>query len=268
MPDIASLIDHVRDHADLGHNSATPLYLRVKHGIEEAIQTGLVTVNDALPAERELAGALGVSRVTVRNAVRALVDKGILVQRHGAGTFVASLGEKPVRQLKGFTEEMKLKGRLTTTHWLDRSIGYPTPRECKALEIMPETQVSRLYRLRMVDDKPMCIEHAVLPKAILPAPQAFDGSLYQWLEDHDRRPTRAVQTLTARLLEISQAHLLDAATGSPCLFIERRSFLPLDKVRAATGPCAVDVRGTRTLHLQTGQSSMCARIIAGTCSSM
>ena len=144
------------------------------HGIEQAIQTGLVQVNDALPAERELAVALGVSRVTVRNAVRALVDKGILVQRHGAGTFVASRGSVSPNRLTSFTEDMQDRGRITDTVWLDRSVGLPTPEECEALEIMPDRLVSRLYRLRLADKEPMCLEHAVLPQYILPEPQAVE----------------------------------------------------------------------------------------------
>ena len=70
MVEFGRLIEHVRQVADLEAPSATPLYLRLQRGIEKAIEAGLVAVNDALPAERELAHALGISRVTVRNAVR------------------------------------------------------------------------------------------------------------------------------------------------------------------------------------------------------
>ncbi len=228
MGEIAKLIDHVRIEANLDKKSATPLYLRVQRGIEQAIEAGMVEVNDALPAERELATALGVSRVTVRNAVRALVDKGMLIQRHGAGTFVASRVEQPLKQLTGFTEDMLDRGMVADVQWLDRSSGLPTPEECSALDIAPDVPVSRLYRLRLADNKPMCLEHAVLPQSILPEPEQIEGSLYTFLQSKGQRPTRAVQKLSARLLDISHAHLLGVPTGSPCLYIERRSFLALD----------------------------------------
>ncbi len=229
MGDLAQLIDHVRSRADLQGYSATPLYLRVQKGIEDAIQIALVDVNDALPAEREFASALGVSRATVRNAVRALVDKGVLVQRHGAGTFVAARIDAPLNRLISFTEDMQQRGVETDTVWLDRSVGVPTPVECEALELMPDTPVARLYRLRKADGVPMCLEHAVLPACILPDPTKVSQSLYAWLEASDRRPTRAVQVLSARMLDVSHAHLLEVATGSPCLYLEKRSFLPSDR---------------------------------------
>ena len=225
MVELNRLINHVRQVSCLHAPSATPLYLRLERGIEESIEEGYVAINDALPAERELAQALGVSRVTVRNAVRVLVDKGILVQRHGAGTFVASRVAQRPKQITGFTEDMQIRGLTTSALWLDRSSGTPTPEECEALEIMPDSAVSRLYRLRSIDEKPVCLEHTVLPHSILPDPTEIGGSLYSWLEDHHRRPTRCKQTLSARLLDVSHAHLLGVPTGSACLYVERRSYL-------------------------------------------
>lgn len=230
MGNLSHLIDHVRDQTDLEGYNATPLYLRVQKGIEEAIQTGMVDVNDALPAEREFASALGVSRATVRNAVRALVEKGVLVQRHGAGTFVASRIDAPPNRLTSFTEDMQLRGIQTETIWLDRSVGMPTPAECEALELMPDSAVSRLYRLRKADGVPMCLEHAVLPITILPDPGKVEHSLYAVLEANNCRPTRAIQIMSARLLDVSHAHMLDVPTGSPCLHMEKRSFLSSDRL--------------------------------------
>ncbi|MCV6545831.1 MAG: GntR family transcriptional regulator [Cohaesibacter sp.] len=229
MSDPTTLISLLREEANLDVKSATPLYLRVQRGLEQAIEAGAIAVHDALPAERELANALGVSRVTVRNAVRALVEKGMLVQRHGAGTFVASRVEQPLKQLTGFTQDMTERGMTSTVQWLDRSIGLPAPEECEALGIDSTMAVSRLYRLRLADNKPMCIEHAVLPIHHLDDPMAVETSLYDHLERQKRRPVRAIQKLSARLLDISHAHLLGVPTGSPCLYIERCSFLPNDE---------------------------------------
>jgi GntR family transcriptional regulator len=229
VSDRSNLINILREEANLEAESATPLYLRVQRGLEQAIEAGMIAVNDALPAERELANALGVSRVTVRNAVRALVEKGMLVQRHGAGTFVASRVEQPLKQLTGFTEDMSERGMAVNVQWLDRSIGLPTPEECEALKIDSSMAVSRLYRLRLADEKPMCIEHAVLPISYLEDPMAVETSLYDYLEGLKRRPSRAIQKLSARLLDISHAHFLGVPTGSPCLYIERTSFLPNDE---------------------------------------
>lgn len=59
--------------------------------IKEMILSGRLGPGDRLPAERELSEAMGVSRPTIREAIRALIAMNILEARHGAGTFVSSL---------------------------------------------------------------------------------------------------------------------------------------------------------------------------------
>jgi len=62
----------------------------VEH-IQQLVQSGELKAGDRLPSERELARRLGVSRSTLREAIRALVVMNILVPRHGDGTYVSSL---------------------------------------------------------------------------------------------------------------------------------------------------------------------------------
>ncbi|MFX8743315.1 GntR family transcriptional regulator, partial [Acinetobacter baumannii] len=69
--------------------SPTPLYIRMQDALRDAIRTGRLKPQDALPGERDMAETLGVSRVTVRKALSGLIDEGLLSQRQGSGTFVA-----------------------------------------------------------------------------------------------------------------------------------------------------------------------------------
>ena len=71
-----------KDHA--------PLYRQLQKVLREAIANHVLGPNDALPAERDFAEELGVSRITVRKALDGLVSEGLLVRRQGAGTFVAA----------------------------------------------------------------------------------------------------------------------------------------------------------------------------------
>jgi GntR family transcriptional repressor for pyruvate dehydrogenase complex len=68
------------DRRSLAHDAAEHL--------RELVSSGALRPGDKLPSERELAGRLGVSRPTLREAVRGLVIMGLLETRHGAGTFV------------------------------------------------------------------------------------------------------------------------------------------------------------------------------------
>ena len=64
------------------------LYEQIVLQIEESIQKGVLKAGDQLPAERELAQQFGVSRTAVREAVKALREKGLVEAYAGRGTFV------------------------------------------------------------------------------------------------------------------------------------------------------------------------------------
>ena len=97
-----------------------PLYLQLQRRIAEAIASGRLVPGDSLPAERDMATMTGLSRVTVRNAIQALVASGQLVQRRGSGTFVAqkverleqalSLRRQPVAVQEVFGQRPALSG--------------------------------------------------------------------------------------------------------------------------------------------------------------
>jgi len=64
------------------------LYEQIVQQIEESIRKGALKEGDRLPAERELAQQFGVSRTAVREAVKALIEKGLVEAYPGRGTFV------------------------------------------------------------------------------------------------------------------------------------------------------------------------------------
>ena len=219
------VIRTVHNEAGLDEDSPTPLYRRLQRGIRKAVERGAISIDEALPPERELAAGLGVSRVTVRSAIRHLVQEGLLTQQRGAGTFVARRLEQPLSKLTSFTEDIGSRGMSPGIDWLDRSLGAATPEEALALDMSPGAAVARLYRVRLANGRPMCIEQATLPASLLPDPGVVVGSLYAELERLGKRPVRALQRLRAQRLEFEQAQLLNVQPGSPCLYIERRSFL-------------------------------------------
>ena len=105
--------------------SGAPLYLQLRKSIEDAVNRGLIGPGDALPSERDIATKADISRVTVRKAVQDLVKGGVLVQRHGSGTFVAPRMERveqSLSQLTSFTEDMARRGMTVRSAWLDRGI--------------------------------------------------------------------------------------------------------------------------------------------------
>ncbi len=208
---------------------AGPLYLQLHRRIAEAIDKGRLKPGDNLPPEREMAAMTGLSRVTVRKGVEALVASGQLVQRRGSGTYVAPKLrklEQALSLLTSFTEDMARRGRTVESVILSRSLNSPTPEEVMALGLGLDDRVARLERVRTSDGLPLAIERASLPESILPNPDAVGASLYAYLDGQGLRPVRAVQRISATNLTARDATLLDVPVGTAGLRIERVSYLP------------------------------------------
>ncbi|WBU63502.1 GntR family transcriptional regulator [Paracoccus aerodenitrificans] len=210
-----------------------PLYVQLHRRIASAIESGQLKPGDSLPPEREIATMTGLSRVTVRKGVEALVSSGQLVQKRGSGTFVAARIERMEQALSlltSFTEDMQRRGRQVESHWLARGLHAPAPEEVMALGLGANDRVARLERVRSSDGTPLAIERASLPASILPDPENVDGSLYSMLETRKSRPIRAVQRISAVNLEAKDAALLKVPLGVAGLRIERVSYLPSGQV--------------------------------------
>ncbi len=210
-----------------------PLYLSLKRWIEDAVHRGAIRPGEALPSERDLAIKADVSRVTVRKAVQHLVREGVLVQRHGSGTFVAQQNhrvEQSLSHLTSFTEDMARRGMSVHAVWLDRGLYAPSPEETMVLGLSGGENVARIARLRLSGDLPLAIERAALSSRTLPDPDAIADSLYAHLERSGNRPVRAVQRIRAAGLNEADAKLLHVAEGAPSLHIERISYLDSGRV--------------------------------------
>ena len=209
----------------LDPRGALPLYQQLQRALREAIETRALAPDDALPAERQIASDLSISRITVRKAIDGLVEEGLLVRRQGSGNFVASRIEKNFAKLTSFSEDMRSRGRTPKSVWLKRSEGQVTPEEALTLRLSPGAPVFRFHRLRYADDAPMCLEFATIAGDCLPGLDAVNVSLYEALERAGNRPVRALQRLRALLLNAEHAKLLNAREGDAGLLVERLGFL-------------------------------------------
>jgi len=215
--------------ADLMQSAAAggklPLYQQLQQALRRAIDAGVYGASAALPAERQLAEELDISRITVRKAIDALVEEGLLVRRAGAGNFVNTRFEKNFAKLTSFSEDMRARGRVPRNAWLKRAEGLVTPEEALRLRLSPGTPVYRFHRIRYADELPMCVEYATIAAFALPALGAVDDSMYEALGASGHRPVRALQRLSALLLTGEQARLLQTREGDAGLCVERLGFV-------------------------------------------
>ena len=202
-----------------------PLYQQLQRAIREAIDARRLSPDDALPAERQIASELAISRITVRKAIDGLVEEGLLVRRQGSGNFVAARIEKNFARITSFSEDMRARGRTPRSEWLKRAQGSVSPEESLALRLSPGTPVYRFHRIRFADDAPMSLEYTTVSANALPSMDAVQSSLYEALEAAGNRPVRALQRLRALLLNPEQARLLHARPGDAGLLVERVGYL-------------------------------------------
>jgi len=226
-------ISQILDPADWLSADGGPMYIQLKRRIEDAIVDGHLPGGTPLPPERTIATMTGLSRVTVRKAVRPLVDDGLVVQRRGSGTTVAQhvpKVEQSLSRLSSFTEDMDRRGMRVTSTWLSRGIHLPSPEEIMTLGLSATKSVVRLSRLRSADGTPLAIEHASLSIDMLPDPLAVETSLYEVLARRGNKPARAVQRISATNLGANDARLLAVEQGVAGLQITRVSYLKSGQV--------------------------------------
>ena len=215
--DVDARVDLLR----LDPAAPTPLYLQLAGKLGESIREGHWKGGEALPAERHLCERLGISRVTLRQAVDALVEQGLVVRRQGAGTFITKQIQHDLAGLTSFSEILRMKGLEPGTRWLEQRLRPAHGEEILRLGLSPDAMVASLVRLRSADGRVMAYEQAVLPQTVVPDPAAVTDSLYAYLDARGHAVVRALQYFRAMNLPERLAGHLGMRTGAAILHVVR-----------------------------------------------
>jgi GntR family transcriptional regulator len=178
------------------------------------------------PSERELVQRFGVARMTVRQALDALVAEGLLERVPGRGTFVGHAKIDVQVRLSSYTEEMARRGMKPGSRTLLARMEAAGPGVARALEIREGDRVVHWQRLRLADGSPMCIEDAYLADSIVPGflESPLPDSLYAELHRRDLLPSWGEDSVDADLAKPEEAELLGIPAGASVLRIARRAF--------------------------------------------
>jgi GntR family transcriptional regulator len=176
------------------------------------------------PSERELVQQFGVARMTVRQAMDALVTEGLLERIPGRGTFVAR-PRRGVGRLTSFSEDMSRVGHPAENQTLHARLGQAGPGVARALGITAGDAVIHWKRLRCSDGEVIAIEDAYLNEILLPGflQTGMPTSLYDALDERGLRPSWAEDSITADVATAAEAELLEVPVGSPVLRQSRRA---------------------------------------------
>jgi GntR family transcriptional regulator len=188
------------------------------------IARGKVAPGSQLPPEPQLAGELGVSRPTLREALRSLEDEGVVTRSRGSGTF---LSHRPRLRNNldvnfGVSDAIRQAGMEPGQRGAVTSIVPVPASERELLGLAAGEQVVVVERVRTADGRPVVATRDVLPVALLEGrtevlPRLAEGSVYELMERElgivihhgvaSFAPVRATKALASEL-KVSRGALL------------------------------------------------------------
>lgn len=200
----------------------TPLWVAISRTLREDIGQGRYVPGDKLPTEAQLATRFGVNRHTVRHALSALVEDGVVRTRRGAGAFVAARPtDYPLGKRVRFHENLSRAGRSPGRKVLALDLRAAAETEAQMLDLAEGDQVLACHGLSLADGLPIALSESVFPISRLPEmeralrdnPSVTAALRQSGVADYTRAATR----LTAEVASATQALQLQIHEGAPLL---------------------------------------------------
>lgn len=204
-----------------------PLYYRVETALQQRIHEGDLKPGDRLPSEEALAREYGVSRLTIREAMRRLNEEGYVARIRGRGTFVTEKIKEKVSSTKftGFLEDYYTEIQRVQVKSV-QIVEAPVPaRLADALQVEQGQPVTIVRRLRVLENAPFAFTTNYIRAEYgrrlreedlyrYPLVQIFEQILGVAFGD-------AIQAIEAKFATDEVAALLEVPFGAPVLHVER-----------------------------------------------
>jgi GntR family transcriptional regulator len=196
------------------------------------IEEGAYQPGERLPSENELAAQLGISRPTLREALLNLEQEGIVIRRHGVGTFIAPgyehRLESGLERLESILESAARQGLSIQCHDLHVGDDPATPRLADKLQIEPGTPLLRVDRVLVADGTPVAYMEDYTLGTILSSADiddTFNGSVLDLLR---QKPDLEVVQVQADIVALNAdaflAKKLKTKSGQAILLLEELLF--------------------------------------------
>lgn len=187
----------------------------------------------ALPTEDSLSAQFNVSRITVRRALTDLAADGLVVRRHGVGTFVNGGIDLPrPNATLTMLDELRRAAGETDVRVLDVAHQPAPPAIARMLQLPDDDSAFHAVRLRILDRIPVMITDAWVPErfgAKITAAALKKHPLYELLLAHGMVFGRVIQEVNAEAASPQLAQQLDTEVGSPLLRVSRLLHDPQDR---------------------------------------
>lgn len=189
-----------------------------------------------LPSEPELAKRLGVSRATLREAMRAFETQGLIRRRQGAGTFV--VGKPPVIEsglevLESMLSLARRSGQNVGPGEVSITLVAADAQAAAALERTQGEPLVRVARTMRAESRPVAYLVDILPREVLNPDEiggAFDGSVLDYLLSRGDPLTISRTEISATNATAEVAKMLEIQRGDVLLHFEARLYSTTGKV--------------------------------------
>lgn len=209
-------------------DTAKPIYQQLEEQLIALIEDGRIRAGTTLPAERQLAETMGISRATIQRCYNTLRERQLIRAYGRNGSIVEGEGLRllpGMDRLKGFTQEMQEMGRTPSSKILEREIV--EDRQIASIFDLPSTTpLLKLVRIRYGDEIPLSYEKAwySLNAARFLADADVNASMYAQLAQGGVALAYCDQTIEATLPDALESEVFGFENPVPCLLIKRRSY--------------------------------------------
>ncbi|WP_417531796.1 GntR family transcriptional regulator [Marinobacter lipolyticus] len=209
----------------MGGHSPLPLYVQIRDSLRRQILDGTYQVHERLPSENEMMTVFGVSRITIRQALRDLHNEGLVFSAQGKGTFVSKpKAVQNVQRLEGFGEAMAAQGYEASARVLSIQQLKAPKAVAAALDLQSGDEVIEVKRVRYLNRSPVCIENSYFPMDVGRQMFSLDlsGDIFPMLENLFGIPLGGADiSLDAILADDEAQQYLNLKTGEAILRVER-----------------------------------------------
>lgn len=216
------MTDDATENSTATPNDPRPAATLAYNQLADKLRRGVYPASSRLPGERDLAGELGVSRATLRQALVRLAEEGRLTASSQRGWYVApQVMAEPPSVLQSFSEMARARGLRPTSRIRHQTVRPATFDEAARLRIAPSAPVLEVARVRGLDGTPVCLDENVLVAARvekLVDADLTDRSLYEAMEQLCAIAiARSAYAVQAQAADAQTADLLEVAVGAPVL---------------------------------------------------
>lgn len=201
-------------------DSTIPFYLQVKNYIKHSILEGELKPGDIIPSERELMKQFGLSRSTIRKAIKELEYEGYLVKVQGKGTFVSKHNiEKELIKVINITHrEEEDSQNVLEYETIAEQLLSSDEIDIKLPDSIPGLKIYYLERKTKLDDIVVGIDEIWSSSAYI---NEIAG---RFVDDIEKLGTRVIEDISRGFADKKQAKILNIKQNAPLLKIEKKIY--------------------------------------------